>query len=616
MIWLYHADNTDYDHNGDCALTPTICEASSELNGRWELPMQHPIDPDGRFKQIQVGAVLSVPTHQGERQRYRIYEVEKSNTEVMAYARPIFYDAGDAVYLVDKRPTDKNGQEALDILLEGTGYRGKSNITKISTAYYQGKNLLEAIQGDEENSFLNRWGGEILYKNEEISINDHVGQFNGVRAEFGHNLESISEKVSTENTITRIIPVAYNGYTLPGDTPWVDSPNIDKYPVVFARRVEYPEIKLKEDAGEEEEGYETLEELREALIKAAENDFAAGCDLPEVSYDVNMADLSQKEEYRDYVQLEKVNLGDSVYCRHAPLGIEVLARVVAIKWDCVLNRVAGITLGNYQDNYFDQLTSTYSYARDLIDRNGNLIANRVVGVMDAMQVQLRQQLAQAEKYYKPALLFEILDPEDPLYGAMAMGTQGWMIAKQRKENGEWDWRTAATANGIVADLITAGTMLADRIKGGVLTLGGLNNENGRLELKDKDGNIVGTMDVEGVKLAGELITGVDGSGNKARIAKGLFEILDNTVSIMQVQATSSTDVDTGRKTYNPQIYFDENCSGFSLNFRGGGTYRMGANGAEEEPGTVTGRAELSDGTYFEIKCGRIVGGKTKDGTEF
>lgn len=612
MIWLYHADNTDYDHNGDCALIPTTCEASSELNGSWELSMQHPIDPDGRFKQIQVGAVLSVPTHQGKRQRYRIYEAEKSDTEVMAYARPIFYDAGDAVYLVDKRPTEKNGQEALSILLEGTGYRGKSNITKISTAYYQGKNLLEALQGDEENSFLNRWGGEILYNNEEISINDHVGQFNGVRAEFGHNLESISEKVSM-TAITRIVPVAYNGYTLSGDTPWVDSPNIAKYPVVYAKRVEYPEIKLKEDAGEEEEGYETLEELQEALVKAAEDDFATGCDLPEVSYDVNMTDLSQMEEYKDYVQLEKVNLGDSVYCRHAPLGIEVLARVVAIKWDCVLNRVAGITLGNYRDNYFDQLTSTYSYARDLIDRNGNLIANRVVGVMDAMQVQLRQQLARAEKYYKPALLFEILDPEDPLYGAMAMGTQGWMIAKQRNEDGQWDWRTAATANGIVADLITVGTMLADRIKGGTLTLGGYNNENGLIEILNSSKEIIGRIDKDGALFTGKFRSVDKIFGNTVIMDEGYIAleakeegVVGKVLMMEYGEGEDKHKVMAVRAEGEKEAYI-------AMDGKTGTVWIQGEILRINGYATKTGTAEFSNGTYLQFAGGALIGGATQEG---
>ena len=86
---------------------------------------------------------------------------------------------------------------------------------------------MEAINGDIDQSFINRWGGEILYDNYRVIINQHVGGDYGVRAEFGYNLEGIEEHVDMSEVVTRIIPVAYNGHTLDGDSPWVDSPRIN-----------------------------------------------------------------------------------------------------------------------------------------------------------------------------------------------------------------------------------------------------------------------------------------------------------------------------------------------------------------------------------------------------
>lgn len=60
---------------------------------------------------------------------------------------------------------------------------------------------------------------------------------------------------------------------------------------------------------------------------------------------------------------------------------------------------------------------------------------------------------------------------------------------------------AMTMDGaIVADKITSGTMYADRIKGGTLTLGGKENANGVLIVLDGNGNEVGRMDLNGVKI--------------------------------------------------------------------------------------------------------------------
>ena len=55
-------------------------------------------------------------------------------------------------------------------------------------------------------------------------------------------------------------------------------------------------------------------------------------------------------------------------------------------------------------------------------------------------------------------------------------------------NGEYG--LAMTMDGrIVADFITAGTMYADRIKGGTLTLGGYDNDNGVMEVRDADKHV-------------------------------------------------------------------------------------------------------------------------------
>ena len=63
---------------------------------------------------------------------------------------------------------------------------------------------------------------------------------------------------------------------------------------------------------------------------------------------------------------------------------------------------------------------------------------------------------------------------------------------------------AMTMDGrIVADFITSGTMLADRIFGGTLSLGGVNNQNGVAMIYNSEGKIVGWMNSEGVVVRSE-----------------------------------------------------------------------------------------------------------------
>ena len=70
------------------------------------------------------------------------------------------------------------------------------------------------------------------------------------------------------------------------------------------------------------------------------------------------------------------------------------------------------------------------------------------------------------------------------------------------ENGEWKSDVAITMDGsIVADIITTGTMLADRIKGGTLEVGGTGfAKDGIINVKNNKDSIIVTLDVNGLKM--------------------------------------------------------------------------------------------------------------------
>lgn len=135
MIQLYKPCNTSFAMNGDVVLMPTSAQVTAELNGAWELTLTHPIDEEGRWKEIAEGAVIKAPSFIAESQLYRIRSTEKADSGVTAVCEPVFTDARDEVFLEDVRPTRKNGQQALDIILAGTKYSGRSDINKVATAY-------------------------------------------------------------------------------------------------------------------------------------------------------------------------------------------------------------------------------------------------------------------------------------------------------------------------------------------------------------------------------------------------------------------------------------------------------------------------------------------------
>ena len=469
MIQIYEPENIKFSQNGDMVLFPTKCTVQATLNGQWILEMEHPLDTDGRWESIVDYAVIKAPSFNGE-QLFRISNKIKTDTHISVTAEPIFMDARNDCFLKDVRPTGKNGQDALDIMCaQNPKYSGKSDITKACTSYYETQNLIEAINGDDANSFINRWGGEILFDNYTVIINNRVGGDYGVNILYGKNIikDGISEEVDMD-VITRIVPKSFNGYMLPGEAPLVDSPIISNYPVVHTKVIKYEDIKLRADANEndEENGVtivDTMEELQAELVRRCNEEFSIkGVDKPKVNISVKILLLQNTEAYKEYEELEHVSLGDTVHLEHSRLGIVTDARVIELEYDCIREITSSVDIGEFTYNYFNDISSTLDRVDKIIRPDGSLMAEKVQGILDGIYTQLRLQSTVAKKVNGRAFEISDLDPESELYGCMIFGSQGLQIATERTADGrDWNWRTAITAKGIVADAIIAG-LLSDK----------------------------------------------------------------------------------------------------------------------------------------------------------
>jgi len=491
MVQVYIPGNENFTSNGDATLFCYNCGLTANLGGSWVLDVTIPIDQEGRWKYLTEEAVLKVDTWQKDKQLYRVAKVEKTESSVSATAYPVFFDSANDAFLLDCRPTGKTGQQALNIMCAGTPYSGESNIGTIATAYFVRRNLMDAINGSASPTFIERWGGEILYDNYKVIINDRVGGDYGVEARYGRNIAGVVYAVDTAEIVTRIVPIAYNGYMMSGKTPWVDSPNVDKFAKVYTREVRYENIRMAQDAGSDEDVISCANqaELDAALRAAAEADFATGIDAPKVTIDIDMLavlDMASRYEdalkdstgadvhdtndlqiittwYRDYANLEVVRLGDTIRCRHSKLDITTTARVVSITWDCVRGKVTHIVLGDYKYDYIRTINGAINRISNAVREDGSIIAEKVQGFLDGAQTRLRIQNSVADRVNTMAILFEDLDPDSPLYGALGIGTQGICISKTRTADGrDWDWTTGITANGMNASMGVFG-ILADKL---------------------------------------------------------------------------------------------------------------------------------------------------------
>ena len=613
MIQIYKADNTAYDKNGDMSLTPSSASVHVILNGSWEANIEHPVDEDGRWRYIVEGAVVKMPSFNGE-QLFRIKKKEKSDSGVTATMEPIFYDAKDDCWLTDIRPTEKDGQQALDIITApNKKYTGRSNITVISTAYYEYMNLMEAISGNNHNSFINRWGGEILFDNFTVVIDEQIGGDYGVDLRYGKNLpvDGLTDEVDIRDVVTRIYPKAYNGYTM-SDDGYVDSPLINHYPTVKCATMTFEDVKMRADAQEDDEengivDCDTQEGLDVALTEKCQDQYNGGVDKPKVTISADMALLKDTEQYAEYQMLEDVSLGDTIHCHNQHLDITTDARVVKLEYNSILKKVESVVLGDFQYNFFDDVTSMVNRVESAIRPDGSVIGQRVQGIIDGVRAQLKAQSSIAQKQKIRATIFEDLDPESPTYGAMCLGTMGFEIASKRTADGrDWDWRTFGTGAGFFADFIVAGTMLADRIKGGTLELGGENNGDGVARVLDGNGNEIVRLDNKGVYASGKYVCNSDEYGRSVEISEGEYKIISRSGKIVakifavsddivRIEAGNNGDTFIRLMGNSKSIYIDAET--------------FGVNGF---PGK-TGRVEFSDGTYLTLNGGVITGGNAQGG---
>lgn len=454
MIQVYVKTNTNFESNGDMTLKPTACTYKDSEN---ELYIEHFLDEEERWKYIQFDNVVAVQDN-GKKKLFRIYNVIKSLYKVVAYARPIFFDLANAV-LLDVRPTNKTGKSALDDILANTGFTGHSDISTISTAYYVRKNIVEALLSDNDNSFINRWGGEFYCENFDVYFYERLGSDNGVRAEFGYNLNEIEENINLDQVVTRIIPVGYNGIMLEGDTPWVDSPLINKYTHPRMRVVEFSDVKVKDENSTE--GFDTIEEARQELIKKCEELFATRIDEPLVNYKIDMINLSNTTYYKDFKDLLKLNKGDTVTCYIPHLGIDVKARLVDFEKDMLTGEYISIELGNVVNNFIKDQFDIQQKINTITNKDGTVRANLLSGTIDALQTQFKALKDVAQPQDVLGMIFEDRVENSKTFGAMAIGTMGFMIANSYKPGTQdWDYRTFGTGAGFIADFIMAGTLIS------------------------------------------------------------------------------------------------------------------------------------------------------------
>ncbi len=361
MVLVYDSKITQFDNDGLGAVAPSSCVVSEEINGAFELELTHPIDSFGKWKRLQKNNILRVNTPRGI-QAFRIYRIVKNAVDgtVKVNARHIFYDLL-ANFVEDVRPTGKTGTEAGQQILSGcqylTPFTFTSDITHTSTAYYIRQSPVQAFLGDTDQSFIARWGGEIVRDNFSIAINTRLGADNGVRIAYGKNMAGLEFQEDASSVATRILPTALtaDNQILLLPEKYVDSSYLSEYP--------FPIVDMMDtgfQVGKEVDGpvpYPTVDSCYTAMRKFIADQYLAGADIPKLSLSVDFVDWKDITGYEKYKSLLTVNLGDDVTVDYAPFDVSVKLRVCAVSYNCLTDRFETLTIGEKRVSVVNSINS-------------------------------------------------------------------------------------------------------------------------------------------------------------------------------------------------------------------------------------------------------------------
>ena len=474
-IEYYKGNNTNYEFDGDVTLVPNKAIFEITMNGICEIEINHPYDKEGRWKIINGNGVIKAPTPYSKGQLFVIYSIDKNmlTTGLKIKARHIFFDLYYST-TEDIRAVNCNCQRALNILFNGTKFTGHSNIKKINTCYFVKQNRIEAINGsNKDNTIINRWGGEIFLDNFNVYINERIGEDKGLEILYGTNMLDLGLKENRKDIVTRIKPVAFNGRRLP--ELFIDSPLINKYRIVYEKYIEFSNLKFKCDLQNESEDtedgsiiFETKEELYNALREECKKLFENGIDKPKITGNVKVAALSNTEKYKFVKDLVNINLGDTLTAKHLDLDIDIKVRCVGYKWDILKEKYIDVTIGDVVKNYFQNQSDTTQKVNSILNENGTVKSSELEGAINALKAPLLAQKSRAKKSDVVAWIQEVLDPNDPDYGCLQGGTKGIQLSNKRlDDNSDWDFRTAITPEGIIADWLIGKlkTVLIENIDG-------------------------------------------------------------------------------------------------------------------------------------------------------
>ena len=482
MIKVYSADERLFDNNGLFIMHPTKAQIYIEDNGDYYIDIETTIDD---FEYIQEGMIVRVNTRWGE-QGFRLTNPKRKNNKITVRGYHLWKDSSKYV-IVDSYVENKDCNDALDHINNAcetpTPFITTSDISDIASARIIRKSLEEAIA-----ILVDKYNGHLYRDNWTIGIVKNLGRDRQAVIKYGKNSTDIEATEDWDNVVTKILPVGYDGITLPEKFLIADIQYETPYTKVVKFDQDIDENDYKDDNGEVNK-----KAYNKALID----------DLRQQAIDYLNINKVFRCNYKVKANIEGIiDLGDTITVEHERLGINITTNVISLKYDCIMDKYIEAEFGNFKTELKSLIKTIESNTHEQVLNGNETIKAKLEDELDTATSKIWGTLGNSYVIYEGSRIL-IVDklPKESAQNVMMINSAGIGFSNTGI-NGTFSsaWLIDGTLDMQNINVIN---MTASLVKGGTFKVGSRLNEAGRIEIYDLSNTLIGTFDENGICVYGK-----------------------------------------------------------------------------------------------------------------
>lgn len=344
---LYAAEETDFQSNGMGGLPDAIsCSVEEELNGIYQLTLEYPADGLHADELIEGNIIMASHDSAGDLQPFRIYQrTDFIEGKFTVIARHLSYDLSRIPVMPF---TSISPYVALQKLKENAAVTCPFDFDvdfylNYGYAFFQPKSvraiLLETDTGGDWKGMIDWWHCDFKFDGWTVYVTQRRGIDTDISIRYGVNMTGLEVVSETREGFNAVVPFYSPGAAL---NPVVCDPPVVKGNSAY----DYLGGAMVLDLTDQFEEAPTPQELETAAVNwLAENEPW----ITERSITISFVELGKTEDYKDFVKLQGLALGDSVMVYPGRIGARIgygtRFRLVHAVYDVLRERYTETTLG-------------------------------------------------------------------------------------------------------------------------------------------------------------------------------------------------------------------------------------------------------------------------------